>query len=302
MRSKLLLLSLLMLLTVATNYAQSSATQPGIAVQGIARDGNNTALASKNISFTFRLYYLDASSNEQKIYEKDENLMTDPFGVFSYVIDPTAANNSKFANYVAYLRIKNGSVIISDEKLNYVPYAISAISAVSAISANNGVPTGSIMPYLGTIAPDGWALCNGSVLPVTATMLIAMVGANAPDLRGMFLRGAGDDARNETETVGLKAVQGDSFKLHKHGKGDMRNTEDGNHNHNTSASSHRLISTEGYNTTTNTDVTPGEVNNINTYEIPLDGNHSHTISGSTSDAGGAETRPINYGVNYIIKL
>jgi len=50
MKSKILLLSFLTLFTIAINYAQSSASQAGIAVQGIARDANNTALTNKNIS------------------------------------------------------------------------------------------------------------------------------------------------------------------------------------------------------------------------------------------------------------
>ena len=30
--------------------------------------------------------------------------------------------------------------------------------------------------------------------------------------------------------------------------------------------------------------------------------HSHAINGSVSANGGTESRPVNYGVNYIIKL
>ena len=32
------------------------------------------------------------------------------------------------------------------------------------------------------------------------------------------------------------------------------------------------------------------------------GNHTHTVKGNSNTTGGAETRPVNYGVNYIIKL
>jgi hypothetical protein len=44
----------------------------------------------------------------------------------------------------------------------------------------------------------------------------------------------------------------------------------------------------------------------NTYLKPADtstdGNHAHNVLGNTNSYGGTETRPINYGVNYIIKL
>ncbi len=294
MKTKLLLLSFLMMLSVATNYAQISATQAGIAIQGIARNTNNTAITSQNINFTFTLYYLDSSNLEQLIFEESKSLTTDAFGVFSYIINPTAVNNSKIANNLAYLRIKNGSVLISDEKLNHVPYAI---------AANNGVPTGSIMPFIGTIAPEGWALCNGAALPTTATVLISMVGANAPNLQGMFLRGTGTSPVNSQAGPALKNTQQDALESHLHTSGSLVNSTNGNHNHGSNGSEYRVASSEGNNTADGgLDWSPGELNLYASYQIPTDGNHTHTISGSTAATGDTETRPVNYGVNYIIKL
>jgi len=285
-----------MLCSITANYAQISATQAGIAVQGIARDPNNTAIASKNISLTFTLYYLDASSLEQKIYEKDENLMTDPFGVFSYVIDPTAANNSKFANNVAYLRIKNGQIVISDEKLRHAPYAI---------SASNGVPTGSIMPFIGATAPQGWVLCNGQSLTTTAGAgdLIALLGNNnAPDLRAMFLRGTGTNAMpgyGSYSGQALKALNAEELKSHNHGSGSLVNSRDGIHNHSKTTNGEASTDGDGAIAWNNTD---GEYENTQTVYTNDAGEHTHTISGSTANTGGSETRPVSYGVNYIIKL
>jgi hypothetical protein len=301
MKSKLLLLSFLMSLSVATNYAQISATQAGIAIQGIARDANNTAIASENISFTFKLYYKDNSSIEQTIFEESKSIMTDAFGVFSYIIDPTATNSSKFANNIAYLRIKNGTVIISDEKLNHVPYAI---------AANNGVPTGSIMPFIGIAAPEGWALCNGAALPTSATVLIAMVGANAPNLQGMFLRGTGTSTANNQPGPALKSTQLDAIKSHLHNSGSLVTSTNGSHNHQsvkeingtTITGSNLLVSYTGTNTSVQLDPNPSQLNILEGFLIPSDGNHTHTISGSTNSTGDSETRPVNYGVNYIIKL
>jgi microcystin-dependent protein len=291
MNSKLLFLSFLMLLTVTTNYAQSSAEQAGIAVQGIARDGNNTALVSQSISLTFELYYLNSASAENRIYIITENLQTDPFGVFSYIIDPTAVNNEKFANYQAWLRIKKGNDIISNEKLNHVPYAI---------SANNGVPTGSIMPFIGTVAPYGWALCNGGLLPITATELIAMVGANAPNLQGMFLRGAGTSPVNSQPGPTLKTTQNDSYESHLHGVGSLAI---GSSDLGTNVpSSPNPWYTSAW---TNGDNPLSTVYNGIGADNPREnttGVHGHSISGSTANTGANETRPVNYGVNYIIKL
>jgi microcystin-dependent protein len=291
MKSKLLLMVCFFCATIS-NYAQSSASQSGIAVQGIARDVNNTALTNQTISLTFTLYYLNSSSIEQQIYKITKNLTTDAFGVFSDVIDPTAVNNNLFANNIAYLRIEKGSDIISDEKLRHVPYAI---------SANNGVPTGSIMPFIGTVAPEGWALCNGGVLPATATALIALVGNNAPNLQGMFLRGTGNSPVNNQAGPALKATQDDSLEKHSHNKGTLTTDTAGNHNHK-NGNYDQLLSMTGKYTAIQTDDNVAQPDIASAATIQDAGSHTHNISGSTADFGDLETRPVNYGVNYIIKL
>jgi hypothetical protein len=281
MKSKLFLLSFLMLLTVATNYAQ------GIAVQGIARDINNTARIKATLSLSFRIYYLPDAT----IYEVSKTVTSDAFGVFSVVLEPGAANNVTIANNQAFLKISEGTTIISDEMLRQVPYAIAASYATTA---KNEVPTGSIMPFIGADAPAGWVLCNGKALPTTATALIGMVGSNAPDLRGMFLRGAGDDGRPETETVDLQTIQGDEFKKHDHEVNDpAHNHAYGDIFHSEGGSGIKLdaAGTGSGNT---------DSGNMG-YEIPRTSDRSFTGITINSN-GGLETRPVNYGVNYIIKL
>lgn len=297
MKTKLLSLAFLMLFTITSSYGQSSFEQAGIAVQGIARDNNNTVLANQTISLTFELYYIDSSNYEQSISSPETlNIETDAFGVFSHIVDPGEVNNPKFANNQVYLRIKKGSEIISNELLKHIPYAI---------SANNGVPTGSIMPFIGTTAPTGWAMCNGDYLPSTATALIALIGNKTPDLRGMFLRGAGDDNRANTVTVLLKGTQDDATKKHAHGKGSLSVSNNGNHNHNNGDYKY-LLKRDGIDTAEgfdNNDDLNIEPNIKNAYKMLDKGSHNHTVSGRTADEGTIdETRPINYGVNYIIKL
>ena len=289
MKSKLLLLSFLMLLSVATNYAQSSASQGGIAVQGIARDNNNTARISTPINLTFRFYY----GANILIYEIAKTVTTDAFGVFSVVLEPGATNNILMANNQAFLRISEGGTIISDEVLRQVPYAIAAA---------NGVPTGSIMPYIGTTAPDGWLLCDGLTNVPQPSALYNLIGSTTPNLKGMFLRGTGTSPVNNQPGPALKAMQGEEIKSHQHSSGSLVNSTNGQHNHGSTADTNRLVSNEGNNTRVDADYSPGEINLNNSISIPNDGNHTHTISGSTALIGGNETRPVNYGVNYIIKL
>lgn len=54
---------------------------------------------------------------------------------------------------------------------------------------NKLVPVGTIAMYGGATAPTGWLLCDGSSINASYTSLIAIVGANTPDLKGRFAIG-----------------------------------------------------------------------------------------------------------------
>lgn len=54
---------------------------------------------------------------------------------------------------------------------------------------NVGAPLGTIVPYAGSVAPEGWHICDGSAHGSVA--LEALIGSpNTPDLRGKFLLAA----------------------------------------------------------------------------------------------------------------
>lgn len=296
MKSKLLLLSFLMLFIIATNYAQSSASISGIAVQGIARDNNNTALADETITFKFTLYYNDPGPIN--VFVENTPLTTDAFGVFSYILDVDPSTNANFSNNSIFLKIEDvtSGTIISDEVFKHVPYAI---------SANNGVPTGSIIPYIGTDAPEGWVLCDGRSLTTIdgSDELQLLVGANTPNLQGMFLRGAGGSG----DHIGpdLKQAQDDAIKTHNPtitDPGHAHSINDPGHQHNLLRTSSSGWGDAAY---------YGDSDGGGAYTTS-----TRTITGATTDitinpsatsitaeyTGATETRPINYGVNYIIKL
>lgn len=290
MKSKKLLITLLTFFAMATNWAQISFSNAGIAVQGIARNNDNSARISEALSFKFELYAKD-NGGESSIFSETVNLTTDVFGVFSHVIEIGFANNPAIANGTAHLRISEGTNIISDEKLNHVPYAI---------SANNGVPTGAIMPYIGTIPPKGWVLCDGGSLTSIegSEELIALVGNNAPNLQGMFLRGTGRSPVNNQSGPSLRGTQQDEFKSHTHGD-TFSIANGGSHSHNIKFDDYKLDNDDNDSRNTHAYHAQG---NDETIRTEASGSHSHTINGSIQATGGSETRPVNYGVNYIIKL
>lgn len=293
MKSKFYLSTLIILLFVTTNFAQASFTSTGIAVQGIARDNNNTAIQNQTINLNFKFYYKDATIGDIQIGSViSKQLTTDNFGVFSTIVDPNYQNNSQFSNYDVWLTITYANITISNEPLNHVPYAI---------SANNGVPTGSIMPYMGKIAPPGWQMCNGSVVTTGSPLAIflqaqGLPSNKTPNLQGMFLRGVGTSTNSSVTTI-LGDTQDDAFASHSHLSGTLKADSNGNHTHsyNSGHNSTAGIARGSYYTDE-----IGYQDTLNT--TTQNGAHTHNVSGTTAVSGSIETRPVNFGVNYIIKL
>lgn len=274
----------------------------GISVQGIARDNASSALADQIFTFTFSI----AKDDNTIVYSETQSIRTDNFGVFSHIVSTgnpvTGAFNSVDFS-ISDLKIKvsvnysGNQIEVYSQTFQYTPYAHfanKAALATNATNAANGAPTGSIMPYLGTVAPAGWVLCDGQSLPDNAehSALRSLVGNNAPNLLGMFLRGAGVSTVNNQSGPVLMATQADEIKSHDH---TATSSTNGSHTHTEKGV---LVSTTKASMQTNglwmnTDT----LSNTNTSSA---GNHTHTIS--VSNTGGGETRPVSYGVYYIVKL
>ncbi|MGJ8666706.1 MAG: tail fiber protein [Patiriisocius sp.] len=290
MKTKQLLLALIAILFAAPIFAQSAI---GIPVQGIARDNNGTARINEQIILNLELYYVEGG-NETLLYTpaQQETLTTDNFGVFSTIVN-TAGRRPVFASKTIFLRIKEGGNTISDEQLNSVPYAI---------AADNGVPTGAVMPFVGATAPEGWLICDGAAIPngQQYDALKTLYGNNTPDMTGMFLRGAGTNPYNGFDSM-LNTIHVDTFQGHNHGYSGSTNSN-GSHTHPIK------ISWVGLDRVGNggSAVNARAVENHRDYNgnIPAEsaGSHAHSYSGTTASTGSTETRPMHYVVNYIIKL
>ncbi len=299
-KSYLILFFLAAFFSVKNVHAQASVTSTGISIQGIARDENNSALTNiDQLGLTFRIYYLDGSNNEVQILSQTQNVRTDNFGVFSYVLPIENTHFIMISNTPAYLKVTQGSVVFSNEKLQAVPYAI---------HAQNGVPTGTIMAYIGATAPTGWLLCDGSAIAdnaATARLRELLGATTTPNLNARYLRGTGDVSGKIA--IALKGTQDDALKEHNHGVGSLATNEAGSHNHTKDTDWNRVMRANGQYTMSSTD--GGAANtepNLNDAKVMADaGAHTHTISGTTANAGNAsvnETRVFSYGVTWIIKI
>lgn len=299
-------------------FSQAIATSSGISVQGLLKDTTGTPLSNViGASLNFTLYYLDSDSNITTITSIQDEVNTDDYGVFSYVLNVGSSEFEDLAFYQSYMRIDNGTQQIFNQKLYSVPYAI---------HARNGYPVGTILPYLGDELPSGWLFCNGESIPndIFHSNLIALVGENTPNLSGVFLRGTGTQGSlvnyyewgynsqgNQTTYSGpdLMTFQNDAMSRHSHSSGTIALSEAGRHIHPVRADG---VSPNGTNTTRDGQSVVGTSNSDEgMYEFtdetwrPIDyaGEHTHNLGGNTGIRGnGNEVRPVNYGVNYIIKI
>lgn len=173
---------------------------------------------------------------------------------------------------------------------------------------------GMIMPFAGSSAPSGWAICNGSEVsiasygqlnarigttwnlctnPLTGIAYGAPAGGNfrLPDLRGTFLRGVGDfagaDAYNTANDVVLGVYKADQFQAHFHSLGLVQDTN--------------LVTTGGSINTVH-----GSAGTRDYSGTAIGTVAGAAIANSTLTTGtprvGYETAPKQVGINYLIKL
>jgi tail collar domain len=294
--------------------------------QGRLTDGSGTALSTGTYGVLFQLYDTPAAATNL-IWGATYKLVTvgGQFNVVLGAAGGTGVTNAAvndigyaFGAQGRYLQMtiltdNTGTnllvvpqVLAPRQQILSAPYALSALTASNAVNAANGSPPGTVSAYMGTNAPTGWLLCDGSAISrINYAALFAVIGTasgqgdgsatfNLPDMRGVFLRGvngARSDSYADPDDNTLRtnifaggntgnavgSYQADMFASHNHtiGIGSDGTVIAGNILQGTSGVTFRF-SSSGIN---------GDFNGA-------DGSHY---------AGGSETRPKNTYVNYIIK-
>jgi microcystin-dependent protein len=206
-----------------------------------------------------------------------------------------------------YLAI-SGLVVSAIVWATTVPNIFSSGDTLSAAKMNENfrtlqqaidslVPPGTIIAYGGPkeSVPAGWLLCDGK--PIIRTAYASLFGAigtawgkgdgtntfNVPDLRGRFLRGTDNGAKNDPDAANrtdngnegntgdaVGSLQADQLKKH----------------------THVLLSQPIVNASGSAGAQPV----VTAGAFPGDPN-----GGQMTETGGNETRPVNLCVNYLIK-
>lgn len=166
---------------------------------------------------------------------------------------------------------------------------VTIIKEVPEESSSN-TPIGTVALWLGSSAPDGWAIMQGQST-VAFPELASQIGGTIPDMRGKFARGAGGKSaplgQSQSGSVQPLGFSGNALP---------------NHTHNVLVyGTNGKYSSDGQSYNTNimqgakSEWTPKITRNDVTAPASA-GTPTGTITGT-----GTETRPDNVSFNYIIK-
>jgi microcystin-dependent protein len=193
-------------------------------------------------------------------------------------------------------------------------------------AASSFLPTGTVLPFAGSVAPTGWLLCNGSSVSqaVYADLFTVLGGAsspyggvtggnfNLPDCRGIFIAGAGTQtvgSKTYTKTLGSKQPEATArpATAFTTAAASVTGTTNSGNNISTALTGVLGATSTAYNWSGHA-LSRGTSLAANGGDGSYPGQtHTHDFTGtaaasSITGGGDAETRPANIAMNYIIKI
>ena len=168
-----------------------------------------------------------------------------------------------------------------------------SLANVVASISSAVVPTGTVMNFAGTTAPDGWLEMNGQTVTAAAfpDLVEVLTGSDTateavvPDMRGEFVRGW-DNGRDVDTGRDIATAQDDTTRRP---RTNFTTGSDGSHSHSYSRVEYAISVTDD-------SPDQGAAVNFTSGNTSSTGNHTHTING-----GDDETRPRNIALMFIIK-
>ena len=177
----------------------------------------------------------------------------------------------------------------------------------------NILSSGLVMAYTGRTDPTGWLICDGrAISKTTFSNLFSVIGVQfgdagenfkIPNYRGAFLRGTfGTDTHIGPE---INKSQGDAIQQHTH------NIQDNGHTHNAIFPDTVVTMVDENKTKFGKVVGPAGRNGLDELKRTIINNKKLNVSpintgvlctGIKDGLIAGETRPYNFGVNWIIKI
>lgn len=292
----------------AATSASTATTQAGIATTqaGIATTKANEAAASAASAVnspgtqatSTTSMTIGTGSKSFTLVQTDKNFVV---GQWVVITDSTNPSNNWMSGAITSFNSGTGAIVVDITVFDGLGTLSSWVVTQTAPISIRPTPAGAVMAFAGVSIPDGWLLCNGATISrTTYSELFNAIGITygagdgsttfkIPDLRGEFVRGL-DGGRGVDTDRALGSAQSSANLSHSHGGA---TTGSGMHEHvgsNSNTIGGNPLITQPY-------LLPAPLY-PNTATASQSGSHSHTIS---SD-GGAESRPRNVAMNYIIKI
>jgi microcystin-dependent protein len=214
-----------MLLTVSLLIFSQGNSGLGFNYQAIVRGADGFVVPSASVELRFSL--MPGQMATQASWVETHNVTTDVYGT----VGVTVGKGTKVGGIAATFADVNFAAVYYwlkveiKESGNYRELSYSALASVPyAEAATNavGAPIGSIMPFAGDASkkPKGWLLCDGSAVSRSEyENLYNVIGTawgsgnnsttyfNLPDLRGVFLRGVSGNSEKDTDVAGRMPIK-----------------------------------------------------------------------------------------------
>lgn len=270
---------------------------------GIGIDGNVASNIKANLHVAFNSKEVSVANSNAAIMIGDTD---DGVAYMSFDNDEIAVKTGNVAPAFGTLKLQEGGGTVQVGESQTVQSTLNVFGKVQE-SGYALVPKNGIIMWTGTVAPPGWALCNGGAI----TYLDGSTGT-APDLRERFIVGAMGENTTDAVTgtaypVGIGTDAGRNSIAHAHDVDpDSFNTiiTEGTHGHSGTtggpSSKYRACGCPAGSENTASDT------HTHTFSIPnTQGAHKHTIDVPNTTSGAAsntENRPPYYALAFIMKL
>lgn len=302
---------------------QIFANNPKISIQGTLKNANGNTVSDGTYELTFKLY--SQATGGSAVWEEVGNVDV-VGGVYSYLLGTTVTlDPNVFSNPVWLGVVIEGFELSPRTEFSYSPYSFSVEFAQKvACSGAVGDVKHSILNPTQFAAENGdcWVPMDGRALDPSDELRQITGMTNVPQGGGMFLRAQdfsnSDNDPNRTHNTAIASVQGEAYKSHQHGPGNLAGGTDfePSHRHFTGVLTNHpndeiAYGWEGFDgTESNADAdrrvadsagTTNPKKSVTNYA----GGHSHTVAintGETSLEGGDETRPKNLNFWIYIRI
>lgn len=291
-----------------------------ISLQGFLKDANGKAVADGQQSITFKLYTVSTGGTAEWTDTQNINVFG---GVYSThlgsVANPLDNLNWGASTYYVGVTVQ-GTELTPRTELTFAPYSLGSPKAQEVVcSGAVGDIKHSILNPTQFAAVNGncWVPMDGRALLATDKLRQITGMTSLPNGGGLFIRSqefanSADYDQDRNSGSAIAQVQGESFASHGHSASlslSGSTSYAGSHSHSTSIPGRSedggyIGAGQSFATFSATDRSSGMF-----YYSPTsssNGDHQHSISGSangsTSNAGGNETRPDNLNFWVYIRI